>query len=363
MTRVPHRATILVADDDAVIRANLALLLRSEGYTVREAADGVEAARALQDPAVALALLDLRMPGQDGMAVLRADADRLDETPVIVVTAYGGGSAAIEAMKLGAYDYITKPFDLDDVLFAVRRALTQRVLAAQVMALSGGPAGEADDEELVGRGPAMMQVFKTIGRVAATREPVLITGESGTGKELAANAIHRNSGRANQPFVKVNSAALSPTLLESELFGHEKGAFTGAVAQRKGRFEQAAGGTLFLDEIGELDVDLQAKLLRVLQMGRFERVGGAESLESDVPRDRGDQPRPAGADRRGPVPRGPVLSAQCGVAGDAAAAPEAGGHPASGGANRPPAGGEIRLAASLTGSRGDPASRQSAVAR
>ena len=281
MTRVPHRATILVADDDAVIRSNLALLLRSEGYVIREAADGVEAARLLQDPAVALALLDLRMPGQDGMAVLRGHADRLDETPVIVVTAYGGGSAAIEAMKLGAYDYITKPFDLDDVLFAVKRALTQRALAAQVQALSGDPAGDAD-EELIGRGQAMMQVFKTIGRVAETREPVLITGESGTGKELAANAIHRNSGRANQPFVKVNSAALSPTLLESELFGHERGAFTGAVAQRKGRFEQAAGGTLFLDEIGELDVELQAKLLRVLQTGRFERVGGTESLEADV---------------------------------------------------------------------------------
>ncbi len=221
------------------------------------------------------------MPGQDGMAVLRRHADRLDETPVIVVTAYGGASAAIEAMKLGAYDYITKPFDLDDVLFAVKRALTQRALAAQVRALSGDPAGDAD-EELIGRGQAMMQVFKTIGRVAETREPVLITGESGTGKELAANAIHRNSGRANQPFVKVNSAALSPTLLESELFGHERGAFTGAVAQRKGRFEQAAGGTLFLDEIGELDVELQAKLLRVLQTGRFERVGGAESLEADV---------------------------------------------------------------------------------
>src|SRR5205085_10362951 len=139
------------------------------GYEVREAADGGAAARALQDPTVALALLDLRMPVQDGMAVLRAHADRLDETPVIVVTAYGGGSAAIEAMKLGAYDYITKPFDLDDVLFAVRRALTQRALAAQVRALSDERAAEADDEELVGRGPAMMQVFKTIGRVAATR--------------------------------------------------------------------------------------------------------------------------------------------------------------------------------------------------
>jgi two-component system response regulator AtoC len=284
MKPIPHRAVILVADDDPVIRSNLALLLKSEGFAVREAADGAEAARALQDPAVALALLDLKMPVVDGMDVLRAHADRLDETPVIVVTAFGGGSAAIEAMKLGAYDYLTKPFDLDDVLFAVRRALTQRTLAAQVQALSAERPGAdvQEDEELVGRSPAMLQVFKTIGRVAATPEPVLILGESGTGKELAANAIHRNSNRAHKPFVKVNSAALTPTLLESELFGHERGAFTGAVARRAGRFEQADGGTLFLDEIGELDVDVQAKLLRVLQTGRFERVGGEETLQADV---------------------------------------------------------------------------------
>jgi two-component system, NtrC family, response regulator AtoC len=229
-----------------------------------------------------LALLDLKMPVQDGMAVLRAHADRLDETPIIVVTAYGGGSAAIAAMKLGAFDYITKPFDLDDVLFAVKRALTQRALAAQVRALSDDRNGETDDEELVGRGPAMLQVFKTIGRVAATQEPVLILGESGVGKELAANAIHRNSDRAHREFVKVNCAALSPTLLESELFGHERGAFTGAVARRIGRFEQAEGGTLFLDEIGELVVELQAKLLRVVQTGRFERVGGEEAVQTDV---------------------------------------------------------------------------------
>ncbi len=282
MNRVPDRATILVADDDDVIRSNLALLLKSEGYEVREAADGGEAARALQDPAVALALLDLKMPVQDGMTVLRAHADRLDETPIIVVTAYGGGSPAIEAMKLGAFDYVTKPFDLDDVLFAVKRALTQRALTAQVRALSDDRNGETDDEELVGRGAAMLQVFKTIGRVAATQEPVLILGESGVGKELAANAIHRNSDRAHREFVKVNCAALSPTLLESELFGHERGAFTGAVARRIGRFEQAEGGTLFLDEIGELDVELQAKLLRVVQTGRFERVGGEEAVQTDV---------------------------------------------------------------------------------
>ncbi len=278
------RATILVADDDDVIRGNLALLLRSEGYPVVEAADGVRAAEALRDPGVALALLDLRMPGRGGMDVLREHQDRLEETPVIVITALGGSAAAIEAMKLGAYDYVTKPFDLDEVLFTVRRALTQRALVAQVRALAAAEyrAEGPEAEELVGRTPVMLQVFKMIGRVAATAESVLITGESGTGKELVAAAIHSNSDRADRPFVKVNCAALSPTLLESELFGHEKGAFTGAVARRRGRFEQADGGTLLLDEVGELDVDLQAKLLRVLQTGRFERVGGEETLSADV---------------------------------------------------------------------------------
>ena len=280
-----HRTTILVADDDDVIRGNLALLLRSEGYTILEAADGVRAAESLRDPSVALALLDLRMPQRGGMDVLREYQDRLEETPVIVITALGGSAAAIEAMKLGAYDYITKPFDLDEVLFTVRRALTQRALIAQVQALAAAEYRGAEaqgDEELVGRTPAMLQVFKTIGRVVAAAESVLITGESGTGKELVAAAIHNNSDRAGRPFIKVNCAALSPALLESELFGHEKGAFTGAVARRRGRFEQADGGTLLLDEVGELDVDLQAKLLRVLQTGRFERVGGEETLSADV---------------------------------------------------------------------------------
>jgi two-component system, NtrC family, response regulator AtoC len=279
-----ERITILVADDDATIRANLALLLRSENYAVLEAADGVDADRLLEAEAVSLALLDLSMPQMDGMEVLRRHADQLEETPVIVITAFGGSRAAIEAMKLGAYDYITKPFDLDEVLFTVRRALTQRTLVAQVQALSGDATGISDtaDEELIGRAPGMLQVFKTIGRVAATNETVLIVGESGTGKELVANAIHRNSARADKPFVKVNSAALSAMLLESELFGHERGAFTGAVALRRGRFEQAQGGTLFLDEIGDLGVELQAKILRVLQTGQFERVGGEHTIEVDV---------------------------------------------------------------------------------
>ena len=280
-----HSPTILIAEDDPTTRANLALLLRSEGYAVREAADGEDATAALADPAVAAALLDLKMPKRDGLSVLRAHAERLEEVPVIVVTAYGGSTAAIEAMKLGAYDYLTKPFDLEEVLFTVRRALTQRALVAQVQALSVDPLADDPDptlDELVGRSPAMVAVFKAIGLVAPADEPVLILGESGTGKELVANAIHRNSHRSGGPFVKVNCAALSPMLLESELFGHEKGAFTGAVARRRGRFEQANSGTLFLDEVGELGIDLQAKLLRVLQSGTFERVGAEETLSADV---------------------------------------------------------------------------------
>lgn len=279
------RSTILVADDDAVIRGNLRILLAAEGYCVLEASNGLQAEQMLGDPALSLVLLDLRMPERDGMEVLRDHADLWEDIPVIVITALGGSSVAIEAMKLGAFDYITKPFDLDEVVFTVRRALAQKALVAQVQALSAAELENTDsraDDELVGRSSAMVHVFKTIGRVAATTEAILILGESGTGKELVASAIHRNSGREGKPFIKVNCAALSPTLLESELFGHEKGAFTGAVARRAGRFEQAHRGTLFLDEVGDLDIDLQAKLLRVLQTGQFERVGGNESLHVDV---------------------------------------------------------------------------------
>jgi two-component system, NtrC family, response regulator AtoC len=285
MNRRSGHTVILVADDDPTIRSNLAMLLRSEKYEVTEAADGLEAAQALDERSISLALLDLNMPGRDGMELLHTYADRLEEMPVIVITAYGGSAAAIEAMKLGAYDYITKPFDLDEVLFTVRRALTQQVLAAQVHSMSAEVVGTVEsrtEDELIGRSPAMLQVFKTIGRVAMTDEPILIVGESGTGKELVANAIHGNSSRSDKPFIKVNSAAISPTLLESEMFGHERGAFTGAITQRTGRFEQANGGTLFFDEIGDMDLDLQAKLLRVLQTGQFERVGGDRTIQTDV---------------------------------------------------------------------------------
>ncbi len=282
MTTPRDSDTILVADDDPVIRRNLCVLLESEGYRVVEAADGLEAVKALEAFSVTLVLLDLKMPGCTGLDILRDHHDRLEDTPVIVITALGGSSAAIEAIKLGAYDYITKPFDLDDVLFTVRRALEQTVLVAQVRALTTEDDTDGLQDELVGESPAMLAVFKTIGKIAVSSEPVLVLGESGTGKELVANAIHRNSGRAGKPFVKVNCAALSPTLLESEFFGHERGSFTGAVARRIGRFEQANGGTLFLDEIGDLDIDLQAKLLRTLQNGQFERVGGEQTIQVDV---------------------------------------------------------------------------------
>jgi len=237
----------------------------------------------LDSQTIALVLLDLKMPGGSGLDLLREFQDRLEERPVIVLTALGGSSAAIDAMKLGAYDYITKPFDLDEVLYTVRRALAQTALVAQVRGLTYDDRGTVlPEDELIGHSPEMLEVFKTIGKVAATTEPVLILGESGTGKELVANALRRNSARAQAPFIKVNCAAISPTLLESEFFGHERGAFTGAVAKRIGRFEQANGGTLFLDEIGDLDLDLQAKLLRALQQGQFERVGGHHTLCSDV---------------------------------------------------------------------------------
>ena len=275
--------TILIADDDPVIRRNLRVLMESEGYQVVEAADGMEAAKALEAPSITLVLLDLKMPRCTGLEVLRDHQDRLEDMPVVIITALGGSSAAIEAMKLGAYDYITKPFDLDDVLFTVRRALEQTTLVAQVRALtSHDDQADPSHDELIGHSPAMLAVFKTIGKVAATHEPVLVLGESGTGKELVANAVHRNSDRAEKPFVKVNCAALSPMLLESEFFGHERGAFTGAVTRRIGRFEQASGGTLFLDEIGDLGLDLQAKLLRTLQSGQFERVGGEQTIQVDV---------------------------------------------------------------------------------
>jgi len=283
-----EHALILVADDDRTIRRNLVRLLQAEGYTTHEAADGVEALDSIRNDPPAAVLLDLKMPGRDGLEVLRELGPMLGELPVIAITAFGGSAAAIEAMRQGAYDYLSKPFDLDEVLLTLRRALHQRRLAAEVRSLrqeletdDGGVEVESEPE-LVGNSASMRDVYKAIGRAAATDEPVLIVGESGTGKELVASALHTHSHRADAPFVRVNCGALPEGLIESELFGHERGAFTGAERQRQGRFERAADGTIFLDEVGELPLAAQAKLLRVLQRREFERIGGTETLRTNA---------------------------------------------------------------------------------
>jgi two-component system response regulator AtoC len=288
---MPTPSTILVADDDRTIRRNLVLLLRSEGYQTLEAADGGEALAKVTENSPDAVLLDLKMPGRGGLDVLAALEPVLVELPVIVITALGGSAAAIEAMRRGAYDYLTKPFDLDEVVLTLKRALKQRDLAREVKALracNGDDDGDTSDQsagaepELIGQSAAMREVYKSIGLAAATDAPVLILGESGTGKELVATALHRHSDRSAGPFIRVNCGALPEGLVESELFGHERGAFTGAERQKPGRFERAAKGTIFLDEVGELPLPAQVKILRVLQQNEFERVGGTETLHSDA---------------------------------------------------------------------------------
>jgi DNA-binding NtrC family response regulator len=269
---MPDPTHILVIDDDKNLRQGLAATLEESGYEV-STADGVAAGRAaLARRKADAVLLDIRLKDGDGLELLAELRRSAPELPVIMATAFGDSDRTINAMKAGAFDYVTKPFDLDVLLAAVARAVQAKV-RARVEARSEGV-------DFVGSSPAMLAVWKAIGRAAASRAPVLITGESGVGKELVARAIHEHSGGAAGAFVAVNVAALPPSLIESELFGHEKGAFTGAAARREGRFEQASTGTLFLDEIGDLEVSLQAKLLRVLEDGGFERVGGAARLVS-----------------------------------------------------------------------------------
>ena len=274
---------ILIADDTAAIRDVLRDALTDEGYNVSEAASGDEVLAVFNgsdEERPDLALMDIRMPGKDGLEVLRAlRATRDNEMPIIVMTAFGSASTAIEAMKLGAFDYIAKPFELEEVTVAVERFFERRDLSDRVVRLI---AESTKDEILIGDSPAMQAVYKVVGRVARSDATVLVSGETGTGKELVATVLHRNSTYSAGPLIKVNCAALPETLLESELFGHEKGSFTGAIAQRKGRFELANKGTIFLDEVGEMTLSTQKKLLRVLQEREFERVGGTNSIKVDT---------------------------------------------------------------------------------
>jgi two-component system, NtrC family, response regulator AtoC len=276
---------ILIADDDSAIRSMLREFLEDEGYDVEETENGEGVLTAFNDEASRpdLVLMDVRMPDKSGMDVLRETGDVSNgQLPFIIMTAYGTSNVAIEAMQLGAYDYITKPFDLEDVLHNVRRFFEHQDLLKRVEGMRLPAAEEDPNETMIGNSPAMQEVYKTIGRVARSDSTVLIAGETGTGKELVAAILHRSSSYSGGPMVKVNCAALPETLLESELFGHEKGAFTGAVNQRKGRFEAANKGTIFLDEIGEMTLSTQKKLLRVLQEREFERVGGNVSVKVDT---------------------------------------------------------------------------------
>lgn len=277
-------ATVLVVDDAQHLRRSLAELFTSDGYHVLEAADGNEALTMLEQNRPDVIFLDLNMPHRDGLstlAVLKADPET-QTIPVVILTSFGGSEQTITAMKAGAYDYITKPFEADHILRMATRAVEAHRLSRELERLrSAGPLGDTDNSGLMGRHPTMREVFKLIGKVASSDATVLITGESGTGKELIARAIHRHSSRCSRPLVAINCAAIPEGLLESELFGHERGAFTGAVQSKPGRFEDAEGGTVFLDEIGDLPMGLQVKLLRVLQEHTFERLGGKQPLHVD----------------------------------------------------------------------------------
>jgi two-component system nitrogen regulation response regulator GlnG len=278
-----HLARVLVADDEPSIRFVLRETLEEEGFEVVEVADGEAALEQLSTSDFQLGFVDIRMPGLTGLEVLERLSTGPSDPSIVIITAQNTFENAVEAMKRGALDYLVKPFGIAEVKALAQKALRTRALEREVHELRRAvDQHTTHGEQLVGKSPAILEIFKTIGRVAARDISVLITGDSGTGKELVARAIHTASERAKNPFVAVNTAAIPRELLESELFGHERGAFTGAVAARMGRFREASGGTLFLDEIGDMPVDLQAKLLRVLQSGEVAPVGGNQAVSVDV---------------------------------------------------------------------------------
>ena len=278
-------ATLLIADDEKNIRSGLQMAFEDEGYQVITASDGNEAWEKLQKNIVDLVITDLRMPGMDGYELLKRISSSYPTLPVIVLTGHGTIETAVETMRDGAIDFFTKPVDIDKLALVVRKSITTSELKEQNRKLTEELQRlrrEKGYSRIIGRSQKVSSMMQLIEQVADTRATVLITGESGTGKELVADALVALSSRSDKPFIKVHAAALSATLLEDELFGHEKGAFTGATAMKKGRFELADGGTIFLDEIGEIDASTQIKLLRVLQEREFERVGGEKPITVDV---------------------------------------------------------------------------------
>jgi len=275
-------ARILIADDEDSLRWVLEKGLKQAAYDVTAVKDGESAVRAFQAEPFDLVFLDVRMPGIDGLTALARLRELRKDAQVIVMTAHGTMDTAIQAMQKGAYDYLAKPFDLDEAVLLTQRALAAARLTEEVGRLKSGLHDVWEFGALIGRHPRMQDVYKTIGRIAASDVTVLLRGESGTGKELVARAIHHYSRRAGRPFVAVSCAAIPGTLLESELFGHERGAFTDAKERRLGKLELAHGGTFYLDEVGDMPLDLQTKLLRALQERTIERVGGNESIRIDV---------------------------------------------------------------------------------
>jgi two-component system response regulator HydG len=276
------KKTLLLVDDDNAHRTMLKAHLGTEGYEIIEADDGDVAVHLAKEREIDLVLLDLKMQRMDGLEALAEIHKHKPDLPVIIITAFSSVENAVDAMKQGAFDYVTKPVDSDALSLTVKRALDFKNLEQENLVLKQRLGEKFDLGNLIGTSQPMQELAETLALVAPSDATVLITGESGTGKELVAGAVHHNSQRKDAPFIKVNCAALHENLLESELFGHEKGAFTGAAEQRKGRFELADHGTLFLDEIGDMSLTTQAKILRVLQEGEFERLGGSATIKVDV---------------------------------------------------------------------------------
>jgi two-component system nitrogen regulation response regulator NtrX len=271
--------TILVVDDEKSVRDSLRMILTYARYEVEMAEDGAKALSALDSRPIDMVLLDIKMPGMDGIEVLETMLKKNPELPIVIISGHGTIETAVEATKKGAFDFLSKPLDRDRLLVTVRNALEQRKLAVEYKQMKEKVEGK---EKIFGESPKIKEILEIIQRVGPTESRVLITGENGTGKELVAKALHKSSKRSGRPFIEVNCAAIPTELIESELFGHEKGAFTGATTQRVGKFEQADGGTIFLDEVGDMSLAAQAKVLRVLEEGKIERVGGSKIINVDV---------------------------------------------------------------------------------